>query len=115
MSDSIAIIANKVHRIAKEKGWWEGEYLPLTRPEVIGSKIALIHSELSEALEEIRLDGTFFYMRNKKPEGVAIELADAVIRIFDLAEAMGIDISGAIVAKMKYNESREYRHGNKKL
>lgn len=49
-----------------------------------------------------------------KPEGFGIELADAVIRIGDLAARMGIDLSAAIVLKHEYNKTRPHRHGNKR-
>jgi NTP pyrophosphatase (non-canonical NTP hydrolase) len=48
-----------------------------------------------------------------KPEGFGSELADIVIRVFDLAEDLGIDIAAEIRRKMRYNESRAYRHGGK--
>lgn len=49
----------------------------------------------------------------RKPEGFGSELADIVIRVFDLAEDMGIDLATEIKRKMRYNESRPYRHGGK--
>jgi NTP pyrophosphatase (non-canonical NTP hydrolase) len=49
-----------------------------------------------------------------KPEGLPIELADAVIRILDYCEYAGIDLGVAIRQKMAYNELRPYRHGGKK-
>jgi len=50
---------------------------------------------------------------NGKPEGVASELADTVIRICDLAGMLGLDLGKAIVEKMVYNETRPHRHGGK--
>ena len=52
---------------------------------------------------------------NGKPEGVASELADTVIRIADMCGALGIDLEAAIVAKVAYNAGRPYRHGGKRL
>lgn len=81
-----------------------------------GDFIALAHSELSEALEAYRehglADGT---SDGGKPEGVASELADTVIRIADMCGALGIDLEAAIVAKVKHNAGRPYRHGGKRL
>ena len=116
-------VAYKIHKTAVRKGWWEDIHLPLnpclTKHAVnIASKLALIHSEVSEALEELRAgDGLsdFYYDKNGKPYGFAVELADAVIRILDLAEAMGIDMEEMIKIKMAYNEKRAYKHGGKKL
>ena len=105
---SIAAVAKLCHRMASEKGWHD-------EPREFGTDIALIHSELSEALEEAREERGFetWYGENGKPEGVPVELADAVIRIFDTAEKYGIDIETAIIEKMEYNAGRSYRHGGK--
>lgn len=80
-----------------------------------GERIALIHSELSEALEAYRVGLLASITGEGKPEGVSYELADAVIRTMDLAESEGIDLEGAILTKMAYNETRSWRHGGKRL
>jgi len=81
-----------------------------------GDLIALAHSELSEALEAYREHGLAAGMSDGgKPEGVASELADTVIRIADMCGALGIDLEAAIVAKVKHNAGRPYRHGGKRL
>lgn len=51
--------------------------------------------------------------RSRKPEGVAVELADAVIRIADLCGHLGIDLEEVIEIKMAYNEGHPYKHGKK--
>ena len=109
-------------RIAKEHGWDTQE---VAFPETI----ALVHSELSEALEEWRnghpQDHVYFpemtlpretseQGKPYKPEGAPIEMADAIIRIFHWASKQGINLEAAIDDKLKYNESRPYRHGGKK-
>lgn len=127
------------HQIAKDKGWWdEGKRKsPL-------ECLALVISEISEAVEEIRkptreqAGGIYFEIPTEdtrkvlfdqlktgenamsklatsgfKPEGEAIELADAVIRLADYCGAFGIDLVKAIELKQLYNETRGYRHGNK--
>ena len=111
---SIREIQKDVHQTAVEHGWWEGttkENCP------IAEKIALMHSELSEALEEFRsvIELPDYYMINGKPEGIVVELADCIIRILDLAGFMGWDIEEALKLKMAYNETRPYRHGNKRI
>ena len=88
------------HHIAKEKGWWDD-----TRND--GELIALMHSELSEALEAMR--------NHAKEEDVAEELADCCIRIFDYCGARGIDLQKAITRKIQKNRKRPYKHGNKKF
>jgi NTP pyrophosphatase (non-canonical NTP hydrolase) len=86
------------HAIAKKKGWWEDE-----RNQ--GELIALMHSELSEALEAMR--------NRRKSDDVAEELADCCIRIFDYCGAHNIDLERALLKKIKYNKTRPYRHGKK--
>lgn len=81
-------------------------------PFNVPEKLALIHSEVSEALEDYRSDD----MKEKltetgKPVGFPSEIADIVIRVFDLAGKMGLDLTGAIERKMAYNRSRPYKHG----
>ena len=98
---------------AVEKGWHEQE-------RSVGDLIALMHSELSEALEEYRNghDTTEVYYnpdKPKKPEGIPIELADCVIRIFDFCGKYGIDLEEALNEKIIYNKSRPHRHGGKKV
>lgn len=109
---TIAELVAQSHGLAKEKGWWPDE--PFNIPE----KLALIHSEISEALEDYRtadpecLSEVFMY--DKKPVGFAVELADAVIRIADLCGKMGIDLEKVIQTKHAYNMGRPFRHGGKK-
>lgn len=114
-----------VHAMAVRKGWWdEGLDKGALRfdgpagPHIIGAKLALIHSEVSEALECVR-DGDMTTRvsteRPGKPEGLPSELADVVIRTMDLAEALGIDLWAAILEKDAYNATRKHRHGGRAL
>jgi len=75
-------------------------------------RICLIHSELSEATEDARDHKMELTLTaSGKPVGFPSELADAIIRIVDLAHWQGIDIDGAVAAKMAYNRTRPYKHG----
>ena len=97
--------AYEIHDTAIRKGWWvDGRN--------DGELIALIHSELSEALEALR-NGNPPDDKIPQYNGATAELADAVIRILDMCEARGWPIAGAIVDKMRYNATRPHRHGGK--
>ena len=103
-------LCKEAHAISISKGWYDTER---GFPELI----ALCHSELSEALEAYRDGGHVALIYNhapNKPEGVPVELADTLIRIFDLCGFYGIDLDQAFRVKMEYNKTREYRHGNKR-
>lgn len=103
----------QAHETAVDKGWWNEER---SFPE----QIALMHSELSEALEHWRNgNGGFpmhhiWYTNDNKPDGIAVELADVLIRIFDTCAKYQIDLERALSEKMAYNNTRAYRHGGKK-
>lgn len=84
----------------------------------VGEKIALITSELSEALEEERAGKPVLYYdpaHPDKPEGVGVEMADAVIRILGFCEHRDINLEALIELKHEYNKTRPHRHGGKKF
>lgn len=92
----------EVHVYAIEKGWWENK-------REIPELLCLVHSEISEALEGYRN-----HLQPGEKGWVGEELADAVIRIWDMCEYLGIDIVDEINKKHQTNLDRPYRHGNKK-
>lgn len=112
----IETLMKRVHQTAREHGWWDNPGKDTNIPE----KLALIHSEISEALEEYRGSKPVFYHSpedlslHPKPEGLAVELADAIIRILDLCAALDLPIVEALERKCEYNETRPYRHGGKR-
>lgn len=76
--------------------------------------LALVTTEVAEAIECVR-EGKYheWTREDGKPEGLPSELADVVIRVFDLAEGLGIDIAAAIDRKHAFNATRSVRHGGK--
>lgn len=105
-------LRDEIHAMACAKGWWDAD----KGTRNFGELMALVHSEVSEALEEYRdRRGTqeIHYSDKGKPEGIPIELADVLIRVLDICGAYDIDIEHALRLKMAYNESRPWRHGGK--
>jgi NTP pyrophosphatase (non-canonical NTP hydrolase) len=123
-------MSRKAWSIAASKGWWDfaarevadgdAPCLPgLTMtPTEVTAQLALVMTEASEAIECVR-DGDYAPRLSTekpgKPEGLPSELADIVIRVGQLAHAMGIDLEEAIRVKMEHNAVRVHRHGGRLL
>ncbi|MDC6267739.1 MazG nucleotide pyrophosphohydrolase domain-containing protein [Lysinibacillus fusiformis] len=90
-------LCKEAHKTAIQKGWYDEQ-------RETGTILALVHSEVSEALEADRKGESQKFQE---------ELADVCIRVFDLAGSKGIDLESIIMAKMAYNKTRPYKHGGK--
>lgn len=103
LKDRVNSLVIAAHGASKKAGWWNDT--DMTDRHTVPAKLCLIHSEISEAMEGHRKN----LADDKLPHRpmVEVELADAMIRIADLAGALGLDLGGAVVEKMNYNVSRE--------
>lgn len=113
-----ALLVEQCHGASNDAGWWRNDKRDLrlviqdpandTERMLAGAfvaqKLCLIHSEISEAMEGHRKG----LADDKLPHRlmIEVELADAVIRIADLAGALGLDLGGAIADKMAFNQHR---------
>ncbi len=142
---TIQELQQRVGEVNAANGWRttdESALDPKARVNAQVARLALITTEVAEAIEEIRngrdVDEAYFSGvvdfahagdedaleewepvdandDPRKPEGVASELADIVIRSLDAADAWGIDLMVAVELKLAYNATRGHRHGGKTL
>lgn len=97
MSKSINELAVEIHQNNVDAGWWD-------KPREKGTLLMLVVSEIAEAMEGERKDIMDDHLPHRKM--AEVELADAMIRIFDYAGAFGYDLQGAIEEKLEYNKQR---------
>lgn len=103
-AEAVRQIQDTIHSSCVAAGWYTDLQTGQPIKRNFGEVIALMHSELSEALEGWRKN----LMDDHLPERrmIEVELADAVIRILDTAGAEGLDLAGAIQEKFAYNQHR---------
>ena len=108
---NITELKKEIYESALAKGWWENS------KETPMDKVILFHNEISEAVEEFRNghELTEIYIKDGKPEGFPIEIADCIIRMLDFCQRYNVPIEQALRTKIDYNKTRPYRHGGKKI
>lgn len=114
------LLQNACHSASVDAGWWNHKatglnliyvlrnpsdpLFALLAGALVAQKLCLAHSEISEAMEGHRKG----LQDDKLPHRpmIEVEIADAIIRLFDLAGALNLDVGGAIVEKMEFNKRR---------
>lgn len=98
-------LSARIHEVSKEKGFHDTDR---SLPHTVG----MVVTELAEMIEVERA-GQAGARSDKIPDHTKLEeeVADAIIRLLDLAGKLGLKVGGAVVAKHAYNQGRPHRHG----
>ena len=104
IKDGFRLATTDSHLASKDAGWYHDAKTKKPLERNVPEMLCLIHSEISEAMEGYRKSLQDDKLPHRKM--VEVELADAMIRIFDLAGYLNLDLGGAYVEKRQYNEKR---------
>lgn len=102
---AINIFAAHAHAEARRNGWYHDPETGKLIDINVGEQLGLIHTEISEATQGHRSNAMDKHLPHRR--AVEVELADAVIRIGNLATHLGLDLGGAVDEKIAYNAVRE--------
>lgn len=100
--EAVSTLVTKCH--AGSRKWWHDPATGATIQRNVGEMLMLIVSELAEAMEGDRKDKQDDHLPHRK--SFEVELADALIRICDIAGGLKVDLPGAFVEKRRYNATR---------
>ena len=103
---SLSELSREIREINRQNGWEVAEQGDWSDTYKVPAILALIHSEVSEALEAFRHDDAANFGE---------ELADIIIRVLDCAPGLGVDIDSEVRQKLDRNRERGYRHGGKRV
>lgn len=98
-------LSKEIHEDNVKAGWWTDLATGQKKDRNVGELLCLVHSEISEAMEGFRKNLKDDKLPNRSM--FEVELADALIRIFDIAGAHNLDLGGAIYEKRNFNAKRE--------
>jgi NTP pyrophosphatase (non-canonical NTP hydrolase) len=100
----IGKLVAECHGRSKRAGWYNDPKTGEPIPRNVGEMLCLIHSEVSEALEGYRKNLNDTHLTDRPM--IEVELADVLIRVFDLAGYLGLDLGESYRRKLLYNATR---------